>query len=241
MFTNHFYNSSTRRTVSVFGSLFNNLEVVKTDSAGKVLQKIQVPLAYGPKQKFLARAKDLTDPKMAIKLPRMSFEITDMSYDGASRVSKNKKYTAVDVTDTLKLKTLSSPAVYKVGFELNIMSKNQDDALQILEQILPKFQPDYTITITDIPDMGIKSDVPIVLTGVTLADEYEGDFLSRRTIIYTLTFEVRVKYYNGIGSSKKITNTEVYYKDTDSQANIESQKVDGTTTPYTETIDFFNE
>jgi predicted Zn-dependent protease with MMP-like domain len=133
------------------------------------------------------------------------------------------------------------PAVYKVGFELNIMAKAQDDALQILEQILPMFQPEYTVTIKDIPDMDITSDVPIVLTDVSLNDEYEGDFLSRRTIVYTLTFETRVRFYRGIQERSVIDKTEVYYKDGNTNKNIEVQKVDGTTTPYTETIDFFNE
>ncbi len=212
---------------------------MKTDSNGKVLQKIKVPLAYGPRQKFLTRAKDLNDTKVALKLPRISFEITDMSYDGAARINKTKKYIKVDPNDKKHVTTLGAPAVYKVGFELNVMTKSQDDALQILEQILPLFQPDYTVTITDIPEMDLKSDVPIVLTGVGLNDEYEGDFLSRRTIVYTLTFETRIKYYMGISEGGVIDKTEVYYKDTDSRGNIEVQKVDGTTLPYTETIDFF--
>ncbi len=242
MFETHFYNSSTRRAVSVFGSLFNDLSVVKTDSAGKVLNKIQVPLSYSPRQKILARVNNITDPKMAIKLPRMAFEITDMTYDPQAKINKMKKFTKVDVTNTLVLKTLNAPAVYKVGFELNIMSKAQDDALQILEQILPLFQPEYTVTITDIPDMSIKSDIPIVLSGVALNDDYEGDFLTNRTIIYTLTFEMRIKYYQGIGSSEKILYTDVYYKDSDSEQNIEKQSItDSSSVPYTETIDFFNE
>jgi predicted Zn-dependent protease with MMP-like domain len=227
--------------VSVFGSIFNALEVVKTDAAGKVLQKIKVPLAYGPRQKFLSRASDLTDSKIAIKLPRLSFEITDMSYDGAAKLNKNRKYIKTDPLDKKNVKSLGVPAVYKVGFELNIMAKAQDDALQILEQILPMFQPEYTVTIKDIPDMDITSDVPIVLTDVSLNDEYEGDFLSRRTIVYTLTFETRVRFYRGIQERSVIDKTEVYYKDGNTNKNIEVQKVDGTTTPYTETIDFFNE
>jgi hypothetical protein len=200
-----------------------------------------VPLAYGPRQKFLARTKDLDATKIALKLPRMSFEITDMSYDGASRINKTKKFVKVDVNDKKHVTSLGAPAVYKVGFELNIMTKSQDDALQLLEQILPTFQPDYTVTIKDIPDMDLSTDTPIVLTGVGLNDEYEGDFLSRRTIVYTLTFETRIRYYTGIQDRSVINKTEVYYKDTDSRDSIEVQKVDGTTTPYTETIDFFNE
>lgn len=242
MFNDHFYNSSTRRMVSVFGSLFNNIDVVKTDAAGNVLSKTKVPLAYGPRQKTISRLYEKNrDPKMAIKLPRISFEITDFNYDGASRINRNKKFVKVYALDKKNVKSLGSPAVYKVGFELNIMSKTQDEALQILEQILPVFQPEYTVSITDIPDMGIKSDIPIILTGVNTNDEYEGHPSDRRTIIYTLLFETRIKYYMGIQDKKVITDTEVYYKDSDSLQNIEVQKVDGDTTPYTETIDFFNE
>jgi hypothetical protein len=226
--------------VSVFGSLFNNLEVVKMDSNGKVLQKTKVPLAYGPRQKFLSRTKDLSDTKIAIKLPRISFEITDMSYDGAARINKTKKFIKVDPNDKKNITSLGAPVVYKVGFELNIMTKAQDDALQILEQIIPMFQPDYTVTIKDIPDMDITSDVPIVLNGVTLNDEYEGDFLSRRTVVYTLTFETRIKYYGGTQARKVIDNTEVYYNDPANGLSFELQTVDGTTTPYTEDIDFFD-
>ena len=247
MFSNHFYNSSTRRMVSVFGSLFNNIEVVKTDSAGKVLAKNKVPLAYGPRQKTLARLFEKNrDPGIAIKLPRISFEITDFTYDGAARINKNKKFIKVDATDKTSVKSLGTPSVYKVGFELNIMSKTQDEALQILEQILPVFQPEYTVTIKDIPDLDLTSDTPIILTGVTPNDDYEGDIPSRRTIIYTLTFETRIRYYVGIQDKKVINKTEVYYKDNDSKQNIEKQSIDTTISgatepPYTETIDFFNE
>jgi hypothetical protein len=242
MFENHFYNESTRRTVSVFGSLFNSLEVVKTDAAGKVLQKIKVPLAYGPRQKFLARLTEKgRDPKMAIKLPRLSFEISDMIYDGAAKLNKHKEHIKVVAGDPKNRKSLGVPAVYKVGFELNILSKTQDEALQILEQILPMFQPEYTVTIKDIPDMDIVSDIPIVLTSITMNDDYEGDLVERRAIVYTLLFETRIRYYKGIQTRGIIDKTEVYYKDGKTNENIEVQKVDGTTTPYTETIDFFNQ
>jgi len=228
--------------VSVFGSLFNDIKVRKVDSAGNVLQEIKVPLAYGPRQKFLARLRENTnDPTMALKLPRISFEISDMTYDGSAKLNRNKKFAHVVAGDPKNRKSLGAPAVYKVGFELNILSKTQDEALQIMEQILPLFQPDYTVTIKDIPEMDLTSDVPIILTGVAMNDEYEGDLVERRAVVYTLSFETRIRYYMGIQERGIIEKTEVYYKDTDSRENIEVQKVDGTTTPYTETIDFFNE
>lgn len=244
MFENHFYNESTRRMVSVFGSIFNDMEVVKKDSAGKIIQKIKVPLGYAPRTKVLARLTEQTsDPKMAMKLPRMSFEISSMEYDSAARVSKHKNYTKAIVGDSLQLNKLGAPAVYKVGFELNILASTQDEGLQMLEQILPMFQPEYTVTIKDIPAMDITTDTPIILESVTLNDDYEGDLVTRRAIIYTLSFSTRIRYYRGLGKSKQILYTDVDYSENvdPTTHKFETQSVDGTTAaPYTETINFFD-
>jgi hypothetical protein len=244
MFENHFYNESTRRMVSVFGSIFNDMEVVKKDAAGKVLQKIKVPLGYAPRSKILARLNEqTTGPNIALKLPRMSFEISSMEYDANARVSKHKNYTKVVVGDTLNLHKLGAPAVYKVGFELNILAQSQDEALQLLEQILPMFQPEYTVTIKDIPAMDIKTDTPIILDSVDLNDDYEGDLVTRRAIVYTLSFSTRIRYYRGTGKSKQILYTDVDYSENvdPTTHKFETQSVDGTTAaPYTETINFFD-
>ena len=252
MFENHFYNESTRRMVSVFGSIFNDMEVVKRDSAGKVLQKIKVPLGYAPRSKVLARLNEqTTGPNIALKLPRMSFEINSFEYDSNARVSKHKNYTKVITGDTLQLNKLGAPAVYKVGFELNILAASQDEALQLLEQILPMFQPEYTVTIKDIPSMDIKTDTPIILESVDTNDDYEGDLITRRAIVYTLGFSTRIRYYRGIGKSKQILQTEVDYSENvdPTTHKFETQKIVGTTTsdgaggfkePYTETINFFD-
>ena len=244
MFENHFYNESTRRMVSVFGSIFNDMEVVKKDANGKIIQKIKVPLGYAPRTKVLARLTEQTsDPKMAMKLPRMSFEISSMEYDANARVSKHKNYTKVIVGDTLQLNKLGAPAVYKVGFELNILASTQDEGLQMLEQILPMFQPEYTVTIKDIPAMDITTDTPIILESVTLNDDYEGDLVTRRAIIYTLSFSTRIRYYRGIGKSKQILYTDVDYSENvdPTTHKFETQSVDGTTAaPYTETLNFFD-
>ena len=214
MFENHFYNESTRRMVSVFGSIFNDMEVVKKDGNGKILQLIKVPLGYAPRSKVLARLHEQTsDPKIALKLPRMSFEISSMEYDSNARVSKHKNYTKTIVGDSLQLNKLGAPAVYKVGFELNILASTQDEGLQMLEQILPMFQPEYTVTIKDIPSMDITTDTPIVLESVTLNDDYEGDLVTRRAIIYTLSFSTRIRYYRALGKAKQILHTEVDFSE----------------------------
>ncbi len=252
MFENHYYHESTRRMVSVFGSIFNDMEVVKKDSNGKILQKIKVPLGYAPRSKVLARLNEqTTGPNIALKLPRMSFEISSMEYDANARVSKHKNYKKVIVGDTLQLNKLGAPAVWKVGFELNILAKTQDEGLQLIEQILPMFQPEYTVTIKDIPTMDITTDTPIVLESVTLNDDYEGDLVTRRAIVYTLVFGTRIRYYRGIGKSKQILNTEVDFSEKvdPTTHKFETLAIDGTTTsdgaggykePYTETINFFD-
>jgi len=244
MFENHYYHESTRRMVSVFGSIFNDLEVVKKDGSGKILQKIKVPLSYAPRRKVLARLNEqYSDPKIAMKLPRMSFEITSMEYDANARISKHKNYTKAIVGDSLSLTKLGAPSVYKVGIELNILASTQDEALQMLEQILPYFQPEYTVTIKDIPSMDITTDTPIILESVTLNDDYEGDLVTRRSIIYTLGFSTRIRYYRGTGTKKQILYTEVDYSENvdPTTHKFERQSVDGTTAaPYTETINFFD-
>tara|TARA_B110000238_G_scaffold20855_1_gene20367 strand:- start:224 stop:1096 length:873 start_codon:yes stop_codon:yes gene_type:complete len=172
-----------------------------------------VPLAYGPKQKFLARLdqqKDIDDPKIALKLPRMSFELTSLTYNPNTKLQKGIKQSFPDPLDNNKMKTVLGPVGYSLGVSLNIMAKNQDDALQILEQILPFFQPDYTVSIKEV-DNTFRSDQPFVLQSVSLADDYEGDFATRRVIIYTLDFETKVNFYGGIGSQGLIKTVNIDY------------------------------
>ena len=172
-----------------------------------------MPLAYGPKQKFLARLdqqKDIDDPKIALKLPRMSFELTSLTYNPNTKLQKGIKQSFPDPLDNNKMKTVLGPVGYSLGVSLNIMAKNQDDALQILEQILPFFQPDYTVSIKEV-DNTFRSDQPFVLQSVSLADDYEGDFATRRVIIYTLDFETKVNFYGGIGSQGLIKTVNIDY------------------------------
>ena len=181
MLGQQFYHESMRKVVVAFGSLFNNINIVRKDNAGKVTQSMKVPLAYGPKQKFLARLNQ--DPslaaKVAITLPRIGFEITGMTYDPARKLNRVQKFRKVKSSgdDSGKLDTQYMPVPYNINFTLYAMAKNSDDALQIVEQILPYFQPDYTLTINDMADMGIKRDVPIILNDVSYEDNYQGDFV----------------------------------------------------------------
>lgn len=232
MFGDHFYHNSIRNMVAVFGTIFNNISVVKRDSNNKVLSSARVPLAYGPRQKFLARIEsrpNLEDPNIAIKLPRMSFEITNLTYDTNTKLSKNTNQIVNSTTTNMRDKYLG-PVPYRIGFQLNILCKQQDDALQILEQILPFFQPEYTVTVKEAAGV-FKADTPITLTSVTLADDYEGDFLSRRAIIYTLDFETRVRFYGPKSSSGFIRTVITDFNNFGTNAIME--KITTTTDPST--------
>jgi len=223
MLNTHFYHAITRKTVAAFGSIFNDIKVIRRDSAGEVTQISRVPLAYGPRQKFLARIEaepDITEPMVAIKLPRMSFEIVSMIYDSESKINKMNQFKTGTITDGSR-ESVYAYAPYKIGISLSIMTKNQDDALQIMEQIIPYFQPDYTITVNDLPDLGLKNDIPIVLNSISMAEDYEGDFLTRRAIIYTLEFETRVRFYGPTETKNVILTSSVDINDIDTYGFIE--------------------
>lgn len=212
MFGSHFYHATMRKSVAVFGTMFNNISVVRLDGSGGILNQIKVPLAYGPKQKFLSRIDQDTmgDASMAIKLPRMSFEITSLSVDSNKKENKRNQITRAHATDTAKRQTIKAQVPYNIGMQLSIMTKNQDDGLQILEQILPYFQPDYTVTIKPIDGWtNFKQDVPIILNDVSIEDSYDGDYTSRRVLTYTINFTMKMTFYSGAGSSKVIKNVDI--------------------------------
>lgn len=210
MFGGHFYHASIRRFVSAFGSLFNDIRIIRQN--GGIMR---VPLAYGPKEKFLARLDeqvDLDSPKVAIKLPRMSFEILNIAYDGASKLNRNNRILVGE-------KLYYTYAPYNISLNLSIMAKNQDDALQIIEQIIPYFQPEYTITIKESVSDLLKTDVPITLSSIDMQEDYEGDFMSRRAIIYTLSFDAKVRFYGPERQTGVIKRVIVKTLDIDTQTN----------------------
>tara|TARA_Y100000052_G_C2947413_1_gene84825 strand:- start:718 stop:1473 length:756 start_codon:yes stop_codon:yes gene_type:complete len=197
MFGGHFYHATMRKSVAVFGTLFNNMNVIRKDGSGGILNQIKVPLAYGPKQKFLARLDQEAgfDAPLAIKLPRMAFEITSLEIDDTQKLQKRNKIVETHASDITKRKTISHYTSYNIGMSLYILTKNQDDGLQIVEQILPYFQPDYTVTIKPVDNFDLKQDVPIVLDSVSIDDQYEGEFTERRVLTYQLDFTMKMKFY----------------------------------------------
>ncbi len=206
MFGKHFYHEKIRKSVSIFGRLFNNLYVIRKNSSGGVLNQLKVPLAYAPRIKYLERIRqnaDLnSDTKVALKLPRMSFEITSFNYDNTRQLTKTSKFSSGGTTRETRQK-FNAPVPYNINFQLNIYAKNQDDALQLVEQILPTFNPQYTLTIKPFPNEypTFKEDIPIIIQSLTFSDDFEGPMEARRTIIYTLDFEMKVSFYGAIAES----------------------------------------
>ena len=214
MFGTHFYHATMRKSVAVFGTLFNDISVIRKKTDGTVLNQIRVPLAYGPKQKFLARLDQETgfDAPMGIKLPRMAFEMTSLELDTNIKGNKMNKIVEDHASDVTKKKTISHYTSYNIGMQLNILTKNQDDGLQIVEQILPYFQPEYTVTITPVDSFTHKQDVPVVLTGVSIDDNYEGDFTERRVLTYTLDFTMKMKFYGPTADQNMIRSIELDFE-----------------------------
>ena len=213
MLGQYFYNESLRKCIIAFGSLFNDIYITRKNAAGTDSQSMKVPLAYGPKQKFMVRldADPNLDQKVAITLPRIGFEIAGFDYDPTRKLNRIIKRKKVSNTTDKVLKQMStqhSPVPYNLTFELFVMTKNSDDGIQIVEQILPFFQPEYTVTINEVPEMSIIRDVPIVLNSIGYEDTYTGSFTERRAIIYTLNFVAKAYVYGPVDTSKPITKAE---------------------------------
>ena len=212
MLGSHFYNSIVRKNIIAFGTLFNNLTMKSTDpSDGTVLEEIKVPLAYGPKQKFLVRLEEnQSNRKVAITLPRLYFEMTGIEYDSSRKTSPIQKYKTIIADNGNEVRTQYVPVPYNLNFELGVIAKSQDDALQITEQILPYFQPSFSVTLNMIPDMNEKRDVAIVLNNISHEDEWDDSFYERRYIIYTLRFTMKSYLYGPYNTSDVIKKAIIH-------------------------------
>ena len=240
MLGQQFYHESIRKIVVSFGTIFNDIHLVRKDNDGDITQTMKVPLAYGPRQKFLVRLQDDPDlgKQVAVTLPRIGFEITGLNYDANRKLNRVQQFKKVKGNTTKQLDAQYMPVPYNINFGLYILSKQSDDALQIVEQILPYFQPDYTITMNDMPDMGIKRDVPIVLTNVGYEDDYKGDFTARRSIIYSLDFTAKFYLYGPVTSSKVIKTAQAdQYADMPDKSPKREQRYAVTPSPTTASAD----
>ena len=219
MLGTYFYHEIIRKTVISFGTLFNDIYVRHEDAAGNDISEIKVPVAYGPRQKFLARIQQQPELNKAtqITLPRMAFEMTSISYDSTRKSGITQTFKAKDGD---KMKKVFMPVPYNIGFELNILTKLQDDGLQIIEQILPFFQPGFNLSVDLVKSIGEKRDIPMILQSISQQDDYEGDFATRRALIYTLQFTAKTFMFGPIADTPDGLIRKVqldYYSDTDTR------------------------
>ena len=215
MFKDAQYHELIRKTIVAFGTLFNDLYIYRRSSTGKINQKMKVPLAYGPKQKFLTRIDQDSSRSAenvrttALTLPRVGFELTGLTYDPGRKLNRIQKFKKVKGADSKSLSNVYMPVPYNVSFTLFTMAKNSEDALQIVEQILPMFQPDYTVSLNVMPQLDIVRDVPIILNDVTYEDSYDGAFTERRVLMYTLSFTAKMYLYGPVTSTSVIKQVQV--------------------------------
>ena len=195
----YFYNEVFRSVIIGFGSLFNGIEIHHKDESDNTYSTIQVPLAYGPTQKFLARMQQEADLNRPVQmtLPRMSFEFTGLSYDPSRKTTKTQSFVTSDENGK-EFKKVYSPVPYNMTIVLSIYTKLNDDMLQIIEQILPFFQPAYNLPIKFLGGLNEIKDVAINLDSIGMDDDYEGNFDTRRALIYTLTFTAKTYLYGPI-------------------------------------------
>ncbi len=235
MLGNYYYHSIIRKTIIAFGTLFNNIDIKHKDSNNNNISQMKVPISYGPSQKFLAKItqqSQLNKP-IAITLPRMSFEMNSISYDPTRKSSIVQPFKTCD--DGNNIKKVFMPVPYNIGFELNILCKLNDDALQIIEQILPYFQPAFNVTVDLVESIGEKRDIPMILENISFQDDYEGDFSTRRALIYTLTFTAKTYLFGPIADSTDglIRKVQVdFYTGTDTSIAKREMRYTVTPDPY---------
>ena len=230
MFGTHFYNQSLRRLTIAFGQIFNNVIVQTKSSTGAVTKRMRVPLAYAPKEKFIQRLEQQANldkgRTFAITLPRMGFELKGLKYDPNRKLNKLQKTVRVKSSDSTIHNFNYSPVPYDIQFSLYSFTATAENGLQIIEQILPYFQPDYTVTINAIPELNIKRDVPIILDSVDYEDTYDGDFNKRRAVIYTLNFTAKTYLYGPMAQSKIIRKTQAdMMSDTDTINKAREERI----------------
>lgn len=214
MFGQSFYFQTIRKYVTLFGTLFNDISITRTDKEGTITALIKVPITYGPKDKMLARVQQdpgIDRPTATLPLPMMSFEMTDVKYDSDRKMTTIGR-SAIKSSDNNKLKYQYNPVPYNFGFRLSIFVKNAEDGTKIVEQILPYFTPDFTVSVNLIPELAAHMEIPIVMNSIFQDDTYDGNFSERRAIIWTLDFTIKGYIYGPIktGAIIKYANSVFY-------------------------------
>ena len=219
---NVFYHGIIRKCIVGFGTLFSDIYIDRKQGdsvTGTTVQRLQIPLAYAPKEKWIVRLDE--DPSLEnhvyTTLPRMSFEIIGYNYDPQRKVNRMNQLKCGDGTGTVS--TMYTPVPYNLDLSLYILTKTQEDGLQIIEQILPTFTPEYTLTLNVVPDMNVKIDVPIVLNSVSVQDDYDGDFQNRRFVTHTLNFQMKMNLFGPVNTGSVITEVNANIGDNEDFSN----------------------
>ena len=258
MLGDYFYHESLRKIIIAFGTIFNNIHIHRKDSNGNVVQSLKVPLAYSPKEKFIARLDQqpdlVQDRRVAVTLPRMGFEIAGLNYDPSRKLNRMGQIKKVrsSSTDGKVMNKQFNPVPYNISMNLYSFTSSAEGGLQIVEQILPFFQPDYTVTMIEDRTMDIKRDIPFVLNSVDYEDTYDGDMTSNRRIIYTMNFTAKIYLYGPITSGAVIRQAGVdLYTKPQSESPSRQERIKVTPNPtsadydddytYTETLEFFED
>jgi hypothetical protein len=233
----YFYHQHIRKAIVAFGTLFNNIQIRRNNAQGETVQSLFVPLSYAPKQKFIDRIREAPDLEpgratFAITLPRIGFELTNFNYDSSRKLAVRQTVRAVDeagVTATgVRYSFVSTP--YNMGISMSVFAKNQEDGLQIVEQILPYFNPDFNVTINNIPELGVKNDLQIILDNVSYQDEWEGSFDKRFSVIWNLNFTVKLNMYGYVRDANLIKKViqNIYAAPSVEIADIQANSISGT-------------
>lgn len=205
-----YYHGALRKTIVAFGRLFSDIKIQRQDNDGNVSQELAVPLAYAPKEKWIVRID--SDPGLNnttyTTLPRMSFEITGYNYDASRKMNRMNKLTCDQASGDIR-KEMFTPVPYNVEISLYVLTKTQEDAMQIIEQILPTFTPEYTLSINAVPEMSVIQDIPVILNSVSVQDEYDGDFQTRRFVTHTLTFTLKTNIYGPVRNQGIIKDVNI--------------------------------
>lgn len=231
MLDQRFYWGTTRKAIIAFGNMFNNIVIERRNAQGETVQLIKVPLSYAPKQKFLARIQqrpEIDEPDVQVVLPRMSFEMVQLAYDPNRKISPLQQSRSVDSATTAN--SQYAPTPYNLIMYLYIYARNQDDGLQIIEQILPYFNPDYNLTLKAIPQLNITNDLPILLDTIGFEDDYEGELTNRRMITWTLSFTMKLNYFGPV-SKQGIIRKVIANSYNDVELNNLQQRVTVQTNP----------
>lgn len=214
MIATPFYHKTVAKTLIAFGTLFSNIFIERETQDGTRSQRIPVPLTYGPKEKVLELVRANPDISRTVSniLPRIAFEMTSLQYDPQRKVGKTQ-FISTDGATPEERKKLWAPVPYTMVLDMDIITKYQEDGLQIIEQIVPYFQPDMTVSIFDVPGKSMSRDVPIVLSAVNVADEYESGVDTKRLVTWSLSFEAKINLYRPINDGKVIKKVEVTLND----------------------------